>query len=386
MVSKLSTFIFVSLLTAVAATKCADEPSPCCAAGATGDQCQCVFGDHCRCLNGYVCSDTQKEGECTTGTGDSVSCVLAGTPVTSCPAGQEPDTAKTACAACADGKVSTAADMNACASCPQSGSEPNSQKTACVAKAGMNAITVCSYTSSDGKCGTGESCTTQYNGMPCKDWCPMLGKAQNNGAACGACGKKVSPTGAPSPDMKLSCPATGGTATTGTTTGTIVRECYSCSSCGTIGCDDINTVCGGACFNNPGYVHEMILPTAYFLEVLHTVLLYDTVHILIRFIRLFSSQGVGRTSRKVHSQSARTARSLAGRALPSRRRWLRCRLPSGRGRWFEAKQNRGGGVDDNRGPAGRTRPVGTVLQGEMFAGRPSTTSIGCGSFILLKKR
>ena len=35
----------------------------------------------------------------------------------------------------------------------------------------------------------------------------------------------------------------------------IVGECYSCSACGTIGCDDINTVCGGLmspCFNNAG--------------------------------------------------------------------------------------------------------------------------------------
>ena len=207
MVSIRSTFMLASLLTAVACA-CLGEPSPCCAAGATGEQCMCVFGDHCSCGGGYVCSDTQKEGECTHGTSASVTCVLPTPLVTSCPAGQEPNTAKTACAACADGKVSTAADMTACAACPQSGSEPNSQKTACQAKAGMNAITVCSYTSSDGTCSTGESCTTQYNGMACKDWCPVLSKAQNNGAACGACGNHRV-TG----DNKISCPGTTGTAT-----------------------------------------------------------------------------------------------------------------------------------------------------------------------------
>ena len=46
--------------------------------------------------------------------------------------------------------------------------------------------------------------------------------------------------------------------------------------------------------------------------------------------------------------------------MPSRRRWLRCRLPSGRGRWFEAKQNRGcvstttGDRQEERAPWGRS--------------------------------
>eukprot|EP00588_Corethron_pennatum_P027867 CAMPEP_0194334618 /NCGR_PEP_ID=MMETSP0171-20130528/66689_1 /TAXON_ID=218684 /ORGANISM="Corethron pennatum, Strain L29A3" /LENGTH=423 /DNA_ID=CAMNT_0039097333 /DNA_START=89 /DNA_END=1360 /DNA_ORIENTATION=- len=104
-------------------------------------------------------------------------------------------------------------------------------------------ITVCTYTSRDASCSTGEECETQFSSMPCAQFCALATQQQMVDGQCGKCGQSIvlSTLGR---DATFSCPTDPATAPHTT--------CYDCRECASIPCPLAGAVCGGACVHAPG--------------------------------------------------------------------------------------------------------------------------------------
>jgi hypothetical protein len=78
-----------------------------------------------------------------------------------CPAGREPNPAKTGCISCEDGKYSNATTNSVCVICP-SKKKPNPNKDGCeICKTGC--VTKCSILAENGSCNKNDDCFWLYN-------------------------------------------------------------------------------------------------------------------------------------------------------------------------------------------------------------------------------